>query len=403
MNRINKALIGGSLILLISFNLFNLANFAFQFAMARFLSLAEYGSLAAILSLLYVTGIFAEPIQTVITKYASQEKDAGKLKNILRRSLKKALSISFILVLIFLGLAIPLSSILNVKYSLIALASLMIFTSFLTPITRGMLQGRKMFGALGRNIIIEGSVKLLLSAALAFAGWGVFGAVAGMIMGAVTALIFSFIDLRKIINSKEEGVPTPGIYSYTKPVFLTMLVVILFYSLDVLIVKVMFAEEIAGSYAILSTLSKIIFWGTQPISRAMFPISSENTTQKKKDHSVAFTSFGMLFVCIFLFLIVVILFPEQLVSIFSGKSLSIPYIVLIYLSLGMSIFSLTNLNLLYKISRDKTKGSVWLISFIALELVLFALSRTITQFSLSFLLSSIAFFIGSFFILGDNK
>ena len=74
MIKINRALLGGSLILLITFNLYALINFFFQFSMARMLSIADYGTLAALYSIVYFMGVFAEPIQTVITKYSASNK-----------------------------------------------------------------------------------------------------------------------------------------------------------------------------------------------------------------------------------------------------------------------------------------------------------------------------------------
>ncbi|MCU0642503.1 MAG: hypothetical protein MUF61_02915, partial [archaeon] len=86
MVRLNRALLGGSLVLLITFNIFNLLNFIFQFAMARMLSPADYSILAVLFSIIYMTGIFGEPIQTIIAKFSASEKNTGKLKNLLSRS-----------------------------------------------------------------------------------------------------------------------------------------------------------------------------------------------------------------------------------------------------------------------------------------------------------------------------
>ena len=72
MLKINKALIGGSLILLITFNLYHAFNYFFHFAMARMLTIADYGVLVALYSIIYIFTIFSESVQTIITKYASK-------------------------------------------------------------------------------------------------------------------------------------------------------------------------------------------------------------------------------------------------------------------------------------------------------------------------------------------
>jgi len=69
MKGLNKALIGGSLVLLITFNIFNLLNFIFHFAMVRMLTVVEYGVLASLFMIIYMMTVFSESIQLVITKY----------------------------------------------------------------------------------------------------------------------------------------------------------------------------------------------------------------------------------------------------------------------------------------------------------------------------------------------
>src|SRR3989344_5009800 len=80
MNEDGRGFLRGSLILLISFGIFNVLNFLFQLIMARSLSIAEYGVLATLFSILYITNVMSESIQLVITKYSSSEESKGKLK-----------------------------------------------------------------------------------------------------------------------------------------------------------------------------------------------------------------------------------------------------------------------------------------------------------------------------------
>ena len=87
---INKGVVKGSIILLISFNIYNALNFFFHFAMVRMMSVVEYGILASLFSIIYILAVFTESIQTVITKYTAKETNKGKLKNILKKSFRKA-------------------------------------------------------------------------------------------------------------------------------------------------------------------------------------------------------------------------------------------------------------------------------------------------------------------------
>ena len=178
INKFNKNLLKGSLILLIAFNAYNFLNFVFHFIMARMLTIAEYGVLAVLFSIIYSLGVFTESIQTIITRYTTNEKDEGKINDLLRKSFTKVLKPVSIIFILYLLIAFPLSYLLKINYFLLALTGIIIFPSFSTPITRGIMQGRKMFIPLGMNMIYESVFKLFLAVLFVWIGWKVYGAMA---------------------------------------------------------------------------------------------------------------------------------------------------------------------------------------------------------------------------------
>lgn len=404
MLKINNDLLKGSVILLIAFNIYNVINFFFQFSMARMLSVIDYGILATLYSIIYIMTIFSESIQTIMMKYSSPEKNQGKLKNIIKRSLNKAIKTSLVLFAIYLIIAIPLSYLLEISYLLLALDGLIIFSSLLIPVNRGIMLGKKMFTSLAGNLLIESLVKIILAISLVFVGWRVYGPMAATIISLALAFIFSFSSLKSILRSREEVAKIEGIYKYSAPVFFITLVITLFYSIDIIIAKIVFDSTTAGAYAIASILSKTIFWGTQPISRAMFPISAGNVGNNKQRHSVLASSFVFLSLCIILALAAFYFFPDLIVSIFSGKAIASTSSILILTGISLSLLSFTNLILLYNLSLGRTKGLYYFAAFVIIEAVLlFYFSSNITQFSLAFVASSAIFLIGSIFVLRGQK
>jgi len=400
--QINKNLVKGSIVLLIAFNIYNALNFFFHFAMVRMMTVVEYGVLASLFSIIYILAVFTESIQTVITKYTTEENNKGKLKNILKKSLKRSLFISLGLFLIYLVIAIPFSSLLKIDYKLMALNGTIIILAFLSPISRGILQGKKKFTALGFNMIIESLVKFFLAIFLVYIGWAVYGAIIGTIIGVITALVLSFININDIIKVKEENASTEGIYSYTKPTFIIILIILMFYSIDIIIAKIFFSEEIAGVYAIASILAKTIFFGTQPISRAMFPLSAENHNDKKKSENVFMNAFALFTIGIAVALLAFYFFPNLILKIFSGKDLPASASILFYLGIAISFISLANLILLYKLSLGKIKGHLYLFIFIIAEVLLLSwFSDNIFQFSIAFITASAAFLWGSIFLMNE--
>jgi len=402
MPSINKSLVRGSLILLVAFNLYNFLNFIFHFSMARFLSVADYGVLLTLYSIIYLFGVFSESIQIVIVKYSSKENDSGKLKNLLKRSLKKSFFVSIILFLLYLLIAIPLAILLKIEYPLLALTGLMILLFLIVPANRGMLQGKKRFKSLGFNMISEALTKLALAIFFVYIGWRVYGAIIATVLGVLISLLFSFVSLKDIMKSKEKRVDTEDIYEYTKPAFVINLAILLFYSVDVIIARIFFSEFVAGSYAIASILAKTIFMGTQPISRAMFPLSAENHSDNKKSENILLNSFAIILVGVVIALVLFYFFPDFIVHVFSGKEILEAVSILFYLGIAIGLFSFASLILLYKLSVGKIKGYPYLFLLIFFEIVLLCyFSNDLSQFSIAFITSAAVFLGGVVFLVGE--
>ncbi|PIN91533.1 hypothetical protein COU56_05220 [Candidatus Pacearchaeota archaeon CG10_big_fil_rev_8_21_14_0_10_31_9] len=393
-NKVFNNILGGSFLLLITINIFFVLNYFFHFAMARMLPIEEYGILVTLYSIIYILAVFTESIQLVISRYTTEKND-GEIKNLIKKSSSKSLKISFYLFLVYLVIAYPLSIILKIGYPLVALTGTIIFSSFLLPITRGVLQGKKRFGSLGFNMISEAVVKLSSAVFLVMVGWMIYGAIVATLLGTYFSLLISFVSLKDIFKGEEIKSKNPGIYAYSAPVFVAIIAVIVFYSIDVIIAKIFFSAEMAGYYAVASMIAKVIFFGTQPISKAMFPIASEskNGEKKKKVFKYALLLLGGL---IIIGLLIVYLLPGLLINIFSGKDIPQITNILILPAIATSIISLTNLNILYKLSQGRVKGCFYLPIFIVIEVVLMSVfSSSIASFSLAFVISSIIFFLGS--------
>tara|TARA_Y100000034_G_C6856941_1_gene389575 strand:+ start:191 stop:1297 length:1107 start_codon:yes stop_codon:yes gene_type:complete len=367
------------------------------------LSIADYGVLVALYSLIYIFTIFSESVQTVITRFASTERDEGRLKNLFKKALRKSYSISFSLFVAYLLISIPLGFMLKISYPLMAINGLMLFALFLLPISRGVLQGKKMFKALGFNMVAESLTKLILAIALVLLGWRVFGALTATLLGYVIAFAFSLYVLKPILKQEEKPAKTKDIYHYTKPVFIITFVLLIFFSLDAIIAKIVFSPEVAGYYAIASILGKIIFFGTQPISKAMFPLSAEDKSKKKKvSFNVFMNSLVFLSIAIIAALSVFYFFPELIIRVFAGRYIPQSSSILFLVAIAMSLLSLTNLILLYKIAAGNLKGYQYLFIFLAIQVfLLFYFSESLFQFSIALVTASAAFFWGSVFLMNE--
>ncbi|MCX6751055.1 MAG: oligosaccharide flippase family protein, partial [Candidatus Pacearchaeota archaeon] len=270
----------GSLVLMLSLGVFNILNYVFQISMARLLGPAEYGILAVLMSLAYIFNIPSEAIQTITSGYTSKfnvRRENGKIKDLMIRGLKKGLVFSAVAFLIFLLLSFWLSNLLRIPKYLLLVTGLVIVGSFITPITRGILQGTKRFFALGMNMILESALKVILAIVLVTAGFGAIGGIIGLALALLGAFILSFLPLKIILNSKRERNDFEKVYSYNLPGLIAVTSIVLIYSLDIIFARIFFSPIAAGQYAFVSLVGKAIFFANMAIGKAMFPLTSEKS------------------------------------------------------------------------------------------------------------------------------
>ena len=403
---LDKKVIKGSFVLLIAFGLFNIFNFAYQIAMARLLSVEEYGVLATLFAIIYIFAIFSESIQTVIAKYTVESKSYGQLRNMLRKSIKRGTTVATKLFIGYLLISILFSYFFNISYLLLALNGIVIYFMFLLPVSRGALQGRKQFLPLGVNLVIESVMKLILGICFVLIGWKVYGAIGGFIVGALIAFLLSFVSLKEVYRAKEEKFEGNGIYSYAKPTFFITAVIVLFYSVDVIIAKILFVDNdyLAGAYATASILGKIILWASVPIGKAMFPLSAESKDNGERKNKILVTTLVLLSCLIIGMLGIFYLFSEEIVRLFSNKEIVESAKILVYLGISFSLIAVSNIILLYQLSIGKIKRYKVLIICNLIEVLLLVSSgNSLERFSISFVISSIILLVGSILFVWANR
>lgn len=397
-NNTSSDLKKGAIILFITVNLFNFLNFLFHFVMGRMLSPADYGTLAVLMSITYIYGIPSEAIQNLISRYTTHfsiKKKYGKIKFLMNKGAKKGFIFALVLFLIFGFFSIFLSIFLKINFWLLIITNLILFGAFVGPVFRGILQGRKNFSFLGMSLVSEGAVKMIISMALVSFGLKVYGAILGLIIGAAVGILFAFYFNKEIRSHKEEKDKFKGIYSTSLNYFICMFFIFIIFSLDIILAKRFFSPDVAGQYAVLSMLGKMIFLGTAAFGKAMFPISSERKDKKEGTKKLFIKTAGLVLFCSVIATLIYFMYPELVIKILYGsKYLDIaPYLG--YSAVAFSLMSLTNLVLLYGLATDKIKNSPYLgIIFVIVILNLFLFNSGVKEYIIGFLFSNLLMLIG---------
>ena len=404
---VSNELVRGSFVLFITFNIFNILNFVFQFSMARMLGPVEYGVFAVLMSMLYFMAIPSDSIQTIVSRYTSKfnvNGENGKIKSLITKSLKKGILFAFLIYLLLIPFFYLFSYFLNISFFLVLLTGLMLFTFFLIPTTRGVLQGQKRFNSLGINMVLDSGIKVLISLYLVFIGWSVYGAVSSILLGSFIALVLSFIPLRKTLSEKSKSANFSGIYQYSSPIVFSILAILLMQSLDVILAKRFFSPEIAGQYAVANLIGKMIFFGTLAISKSMFPLSSEKFDDGKNTNKIFYRSLIIvLFLCVSA-LLVLLLFPELFVKVLFGEKYLPVSNIIFNIGLAFSFISLSNLVVLYCISVNRKINTFYMAGFVIIQVILLWLFKSsLYSFSIAMMISSLLLFIGSLIIIKKGR
>ena len=400
---LNKSIFKGSIVLLITFGIYNFLNFLYHLLMARSLSIEEYGTLSALLFFSYILIVpFVESMQTLIAKYSASETDDGKINNVLRRISRRIFRAATWIIILYLIALIPLYYFTRIPVALLLLNGMVIFGSLFVPITRGCLQGKKRFFSLGGNMIIESVTKVVVGIILVYLGFAVFGALIAFIAAIVLSLLFSIAAIKDILRKEQVFEGNRGIHGYTKQTLLIVSLIVIAYNFDILLAKILFNDTLAGYYAVSSVLSKAIFWGTQPISKAMFPLTSDkdNVVKKRELLMNALLAVGVMSG---IALVIFYFFSNIIIYIFSGRVISESIVILPYLGLGSAILAISNVILLYKLSIDRTRGYVYLIIPVVLGIALMIIySTSLLSYSIAFIASSVLLLLASIVLLNRN-
>lgn len=393
----------GAMILFVMMNFANLLNFIFHFMMGRLLGPVDYGTLAVLMSMMYIYSIPVESIQNLISRYVTRfntNKEYGKIKFMILKSLKRGLVFSSVIFIVLVPISFFLSNFLGINFWLIVVANIFIFSAFSSPITRGALQGRKKFNLFGGSLIIESIVKISAGVILVLIGMKVFGAVIGALLSVFVGILISIYFNKDLLKKKKEYVEFKEIYFESVPYFITTIVIMMIFSLDIILAKRFFSAEIAGKYAVLSMLGKMIFFATMSISKAMFPLTSEKS-DNGEDAKKLFRKSALiiLFLCASAVLVFTMI-PRFIILILYGSQYTDVSSYLVFSGIAFSFLALTNLRLIYGLSVKKIKHSYLLFIFLIIEIVLLSVFHAnIMQYILAFMFSNIVMFIGSIFFV----
>lgn len=360
-NIISHPLFSGGALMIIGSNSINVLSYLYHLVMVNLLGPSGYGELAALISVIGLLGIVPGSLSVVIIRYISVSNSEEELKVLLFWLKDKILKFSvvfFLLIILFSPLINSFLHIDNIYY--LPLIGISFLFSLSSVINRSVLQGLLKFKELIISSLAENFIKLAISVFLVFIGYKVFGAMLALVIASVIGWYLTVILLNiKGKSTKKSPSNIKDMFLFTIPVLVQSLAITLLYSSDLILVTHFFSKHEAGIYAALSTLGKIIYFGTSPISSVMFPMVSRRHARGEDHKKVFIYSFlatlffasCAMFVYTFLPIFTINLLYKT--AYLEGASL------LAWFGLFITLFTLSSLVTSYNLSLGKTKVVVF--------------------------------------------
>lgn len=287
---ISHPLISGSAIIVIGSTIGNLFNYIFNLGMGRLLTASEYGILASLISIISIFLVFSSTVNTVFSKFSASyvgQKKEELIGVLIERGNIVVGVISLIIITSIILVGAQISEFLHIKeVVLVNLIAVILFFSFLSSVTNGVLQGTLKFTSSSIIYISHSVLKVIIGIGLVIMGFKVLGAVLGMFFSVGIGYLLSFVPLRSYFNNKDKNkliIPNLNreLSVYAVPVFLSGLGITMLTSIDIILVKHFFKDVMAGQYAALSLIGRVIFFAILPIASVFFSLIAQKKERKE--------------------------------------------------------------------------------------------------------------------------
>jgi len=283
-----------SLIVLAGSLLASFLNYGFTLIMGRMLSQSSFGEVSAIFGLMVILVAPTQAISNYVSRHISflaGKKDYLTARVWLWKVSRSVFYFSLILLLVFWLLIPPLSRFLGINFLPLIVFSFSLPFAFMLSVYAGALQGLKSFKAFSFQNILGAMLKLSLAVIFVYIGLFAPGVMLAMAVSLASAYFYNYtkiksfwkrMNLEERIETRPSGTVLKNIFSKSfLAVFLAALLVALISNIDVILVKHFLEPDLAGEYAALSAIGKILIYVASAFVTVMFAMVSESFAERK--------------------------------------------------------------------------------------------------------------------------
>jgi len=355
----------------------NLTDFAFHFWLGRVLIPSEFAILQTLNSvvLVYVTasGVF----QPVVGRFVAEARARGadhesSIPAIFQSFLRAAAWLGLLLAFTVFALAGWLAELLNLPVWSIQISAALIFLSTLRPVAVGVLQGQERFISFGLSRLLTALGRLMIALLLVYGGSGMMGAVVAFPLGWLIGVAAAFLLLGRSVWKKQEKVPglvrRGGELSFYA--LIAYIAFMLLTSLDLVWVNRSLSGDIAGAYASLVLLRRVIALLPGIAVTVMFPRIAAVLAQHRSPNRLLANTAAIILTASGALTIMYFLFGEPLILNIFGEAYRPAFPLLGWMGIAMIGVSLSSVWLNYYLAEQPRNYVILLVATAVFEWVL---------------------------------
>lgn len=345
--------LSGSFILLSGSGLATAINLIYNIAVARFLGPSAFGHATAVYTLLILISAITLSFQIVCVKLVAQQASPEGKSAAYRGFHRSAWACGIIVALVLLLFQKALADYLHLP-SPILVVLLAIGAAFYVPLgcRRGYIQGAYGFQRLAINLVLEGLVRLGLSLLFITLGFAVPGVIAANAAAIAVAYVAAAPKLTAPVPSE---LHLPDAFREALQAIVFFAGQVLINNCDIVLVKHFFPPNVAGLYAAVALVGRVIFAFSSAVVNSMFPLVAGTGNRERKDHRILATSLLLVLAIGFALALGLRLAPAGVWTAFLGPQFEIagkhglPFLLALY-AITTVIYSLSVVIIAYEMS-----------------------------------------------------
>lgn len=359
-NPAHARIVDGSATMLIGSACVSLLNFLFNVAVARMVGPAEYSHAAAAVTLLMLASCINLAFQLVTAKLIARTTDPSVRAGIYATLLRRAWAVGIGLGATVALAAVPITHYLRLPspaYMLVLAVGLV----FYVPLgaKRGGMQGTCKFGRLATSLSSESFVKLVAAVGLIWWGIGIMGAFVAISASVIVAFVLPAADGELRVKAAPH---MPASFSEQLQAITFFIGQVIINNIDILMVKHFFTADLAGLYAAIALVGRLLYFATWSVASAMFPLSA-GEKDENDSRRVLVISLGFVATLAIVFDAFLATFPNFVVETLFGAGFHLPNTnvagLLVMNALEMSIYAVVVVLITYEMSR-RVANTAWI-------------------------------------------